>query len=136
MEPGKGSVDFVLRVAQTRLKLRCHCIEDSKAGRTPARNGTKPSSLIEKRCHKSVVRHEIRVRRRARAGMGSRREARRLVGRPADAVGDYPKSSGAGSALQACDLGKHRVDLSGQFANRRLTPPVQEILNVAASLVS
>jgi hypothetical protein len=38
--------------------------------------------------------------------------------------------------LKRCYFGNERVDLSGQFANRRLTPPVQEILNVAASLVS
>jgi len=29
-----------------------------------------------------------------------------------------------------------RVDLSGQYANRHLTPPVQEILELAASLLN
>lgn len=63
MEPGKRRIDFVLRVSEARLKLHCQFIEDREASRTPARKDTKLSSLVEKRCHKSVVRHETMVAR-------------------------------------------------------------------------
>lgn len=61
MEPGERQIDCVLRIAETRLKLVGQRIEDSEACRTPAGEDTKPSNLVEKRCHKFVVHHETMI---------------------------------------------------------------------------
>jgi hypothetical protein len=61
MEAGKRFIDLGLRVTDAGLELHCQCIEDSEASCAPARYDTKPSSLVEKRCHESVVLHELMV---------------------------------------------------------------------------
>jgi hypothetical protein len=51
---------------------------------------------------------------------------------PREDVSEYANKS----RRQACDQAVQRVDLGGRFANRRLTPFVQEILELAAVLAS
>jgi hypothetical protein len=61
MEPGERPIDFVLRVTQTRLELHRQRIENRESSRSPAGNRTEPTSLVEKRCYQSLVRHEVIV---------------------------------------------------------------------------